>query len=95
MKILKFKNAEMHQIISMQIKVQILNLQNSIFFYEINTHMISLKEFNWDLKELWTKCVQNQVHSGHKDLNCGLSSSNLAMWSPNVIMVGNIGFKFM
>jgi hypothetical protein len=32
MKILKFKNAEMHQIISMQIQVQIPSLQNSIFF---------------------------------------------------------------
>ncbi len=31
MKILKFKNAEMHQIISMQIQVQIQSFQNSIF----------------------------------------------------------------
>ncbi len=43
MKILKFKNAEMHQIISMQIQVQIPSFQNSIYFYEINTHKISLK----------------------------------------------------
>jgi hypothetical protein len=31
MKILKFKNAEMHQIISMQIQIQIPSFQNSIF----------------------------------------------------------------
>ncbi len=38
MKILKFKNAEMYQIVSMQIQVF-----KVVYFYEINTHRIFLK----------------------------------------------------